>query len=268
MRQTGARSQETRIWNINGGILTSFLSNRISGFALFLFVAILAFPQIGCFRPEASLAGRSEDIRSAVESDTVLTQSSAIDPGTVRSLSHYGSTVKKYALKYNLDWRLVMAVMRHESRFQADAVSHRGAFGLMQIMPATQREIAGKLGVEETESPSNNIKAGIFHLQQLYRSIDASDEENHIRLTLAAYNAGLNRIQDGQEVAAYLGDDPQNWQSVKSALPLLTKRYQSIHKNIWLSGKPRAGYFTDWNQTISYVESVMAHYSEYQVALN
>ncbi|MCX6142176.1 MAG: transglycosylase SLT domain-containing protein [Ignavibacteriales bacterium] len=182
-------------------------------------------------------------------------------------MQRYGETVRKYSYKYDLDWRLVMAVMKHESRFAADAVSHRGAYGLMQIMPATQVELAGKLGVEETESPSNNIKAGIFHLQQLYRAISGLDEENHIRLALAAYNAGLNRVLDAQDVAQYLGYNPQNWQSVKSVLPLLTKRYQNLHRNIWPSGRPRAGYFTDWNQTQLYVESIMAYYTEYQVAM-
>jgi membrane-bound lytic murein transglycosylase F len=101
----------------------------------------------------------------------------------------------------------------------------------------------------------------------LYRAIGGSDEENHIRLTLAAYNAGLNRVLDAQDVAAYLGYNPQNWQSVKSALPLLTKRYQNLHRNIWQSGRPRAGYFTDWNQTQLYVESIMTYYTGYQVAL-
>ena len=152
--------------------------------------------------------------------------------------------------------------MRRESRFSADAVSDRGAFGLMQLMPSTQLELAGKIGVTETDTPSNNIKAGIYHLQQLYRSIYAADEENHIRLTLAAYNAGLNRILDAQDVASYMGDDPNTWESVKTALPLLSKRYQSLQHNIWPSGRPRAGYFTDWHQTIGYVESVMSYYNE------
>jgi len=157
--------------------------------------------------------------------------------------------------------------MRHESRFTEDAVSRRGAFGLMQIMPATQLELAGKIGVHETATPSNNIKAGIYHLQQLYRSIDAPDEENHIQLTLAAYNSGLNRLLDAQDVAAYLGDNPGSWDAVKAAFPLLSKRYQSLHRNVWQSGKPRAGYFTDWHQTTNYVETVMGFYGNYQVAL-
>ena len=250
-----------------GGSLRSFSLNNDRVFSLFLVLLFVAFSQIGCFRPESSLAGRADDHDAFLSRSKSDPPAVNLDHRTEWSLQRYGETVKKYSRKYDLDWRLVMAVMRQESRFSADAVSHRGAFGLMQIMPATQVELAGKLGVKETESPSNNIKAGIFHLQQLYRAIDGSDEENHIRLTLAAYNSGLNRVLDAQDVAGYLGYNPQNWQSVKSVLPLLTKRYQNLHRNIWQSGKPRAGYFSDWNQTQLYVESIMAYYSQYQVAL-
>ena len=247
--------------------MRSFSLNNSKAFSLFFGLLFVAFSQIGCFRPESSLAGRTDDRDPFLSGLKPDPRAINLDHRTEWSLQRYGETVKKYSQKYDLDWRLVMAVMRHESRFSSDAVSYRGAFGLMQIMPATQVELAGKLGVTETESPSNNIKAGIYHLQQLYRAIDGSDEENHIRLTLAAYNSGLNRVLDAQDVAGYLGYNPQNWQSVKSVLPLLSKRYQNLHRNIWQSGKPRAGYFTDWNQTQLYVESIMAYYNQYQVAM-
>ena len=221
----------------------------------------------GCFRPEVSLADRGKDPGAAAGHGSPKLNRVIVDRRTEWSLQRYGATVRTYSYKYDLDWRLVMAVMRHESRFTEDAVSRRGAFGLMQIMPATQLELAGKIGVHETATPSNNIKAGIYHLQQLYRSIDAPDEENHIQLTLAAYNSGLNRLLDAQDVAAYLGDNPGSWDAVKAAFPLLSKRYQSLHRNVWQSGKPRAGYFTDWHQTTNYVETVMGFYGSYQVAL-
>jgi hypothetical protein len=250
-----------------GGILKVELVNKISMFALLGGLFFAASSQVGCFRPESSLANKAEDIRATFTGKMHPAGPASLDHRTETSIERYGSTVRTYSNRYELDWRLVMAVMRHESRFAADAVSNRGAFGLMQIMPATQLELAGKLGVNETETPSNNIRAGAYHLHQLYLAIEASDEENHIRLTLAAYNAGLNRILDAQDVAAYLGDEPDNWESVKSALPLLSKRYQSLHRNIWPSGRPTAGYFTDWHQTIGYVESVMSYYGQYQVAL-
>jgi membrane-bound lytic murein transglycosylase MltF len=247
--------------------LRPFSLNNCSAVSFFLGLLFVAFTQTGCFRPESSLAGRADDSGSFSVQSATVPPAANLDHRTELSLQRYGETVRKYSYKYDLDWRLVMAVMRHESGFAADAVSHRGAFGLMQIMPATQVELAGKLGVKEAESPSNNINAGIYHLQQLYRAIGGTDEENHIRLTLAAYNAGLNRILDAQDVAMYLGYNPQNWQSVKSVLPLLTRRYQNLHRSIWKTGKPRAGYFTDWTQTQLYVESIMTYYNQYQVAL-
>jgi membrane-bound lytic murein transglycosylase F len=250
-----------------GGYLSAENINKIKVILLVGGLLTVGLSLAGCFQPETSLANRNDDLRSTFAGEKPEAKSASVDQRTESSLQRYGSLVRSYSNRYELDWRLVMAVMRHESRFVPNAVSNKGAFGLMQIMPATQVELAGKLGVNETETPSNNIKAGAFHLQQLYRAIDAADEDNHIRLTLAAYNAGLNRILDAQDVAAYLGDDPNKWESVKTALPLLSKRYQGLHHNIWQTGRPRAGYFTDWHQTIGYVESVMSYYGNYQVAL-
>jgi membrane-bound lytic murein transglycosylase F len=241
--------------------------NNIRQFLTLGLVPLVAFVLVGCFRPASNVANRADDQNWLQDQTASAGRLEGLDGKTEWSVQRYGGIVQKYSRQYNLDWRLAMAVMKHESRFNAGAVSHKGAFGLMQIMPATQAELAGKLGVNETETPSNNIKAGIYHLQQLYNSIDAADEENHIRLTLAAYNAGLNRVLDAQDVSAYLGDDPNLWTSVKSTLPLLTKRYESLHSNIWPSGRPRAGYFSDWRQTVGYVESVMSYYNHYQVAL-
>ncbi len=224
---------------------------------------------VGCFRPAAALSfvNKENELGRAKEAGKPFLTLSKVDPHTRWSLHRYGSIVYKYSDKYDLDWRLVFALMRHESRFSATATSYRGAFGLMQIMPTTQLELAGKLGVAETVSPHNNIKAGTYHLRSLYAEFGEADEESRIRLTLAAYNAGLNRILDAQEVAAYLGDDPNDWESVRAALPLLSKRYYTLHQIIWESGKPRAGYFNDWRQTGSYVGAIMGYYDHYQLAL-
>ncbi len=250
-----------------GEDLRSRIINKIRVLLTLSLLILSAGYLVGCFRPESDMTSRGDDRETVAPSNLSGNVNANLDSRTEWSLQRYGSIVQKYANKYDLDWRLVMAVMRHESRFSADAVSDRGAFGLMQIMPATQLELADKLGVVETETPRNNIRAGIYHLQKLYGMIDARDEEDHIRLTLAAYNAGLNRILDAQDVAIYLGDDPNKWESVKAALPLLSKRYQSLHRDIWQSGKPRAGWFTDWNQTIKYVGSVMSYYDQYQIAM-
>lgn len=239
------------------------------GSRVFRVMFLLGFLLAGCFEPNAGLnfaSKREKDVEtpSVIE----LTQNhQELDLKTKESLQRYGGTIQGYAYKYQVDWRLVLAVMKQESQFRAKAVSYRGAYGLMQIMPLTEAELTQKIGVRNTRSPYNNIKAGIFHLKTLYRFFENARGDERVRLTLAAYNAGLSRIQDAQDVAEYLGDDPNAWKGVRDALQLLSRRYKTFHRNIWNDGTPRAGYFKDWRQTTNYVESIMSYYDEYQLAL-
>src|SRR4030042_6985938 len=71
-----------------------------------------------------------------------LQAQSSLDESGERILKLYGNTIHDYSKRYDIDWRLVFAVMHQESRFSVDAGSHRGAIGLMQIMPATFENIA------------------------------------------------------------------------------------------------------------------------------
>ncbi len=235
---------------------------------LLAIVGFFSFLNYGCYKPVAahSLTTEISQSQDLIEVELSETES-PVDALTELSIRQYGPAIQKYSERYELDWRLVLAVMRRESMFRPTAMSNRGAFGLMQIMPTTQLELVEKLGIDEAESPYNNIRAGIYHLRSLYRVFLQADHENRLRLTLAAYNAGLTRILDAQDIASYLGDDPNQWQAVKSALPLLSKRHYTLHQKIWDSGKPRAGFFRDWNQPIGYVESIIDFYEEYRLAL-
>jgi membrane-bound lytic murein transglycosylase F len=238
----------------------------ISGLvAVGLFYAAL---QSGCSQPAAvSYLSRTDQGSNAPRLDPPKEALTKPDQANAGSIDQYGRSIRKFAGRYHLDWRLVLAVIKGESRFYSKAVSKRGAYGLMQIMPATQQELAEKLGMDDLQTPLNNIRAGTFHLWSLYQAFDKADDENRIKLTLAAYNAGLNRILDAQEVATYLGHNPNDWESVSSALPILSRRYSTLHRQIWQSGKPRAGYFRDWRQTQAYVEMIMTNYDEYQLTL-
>lgn len=190
---------------------------------------------------------------SGDESATLLTVSE----------SRYGRIVRRYSEQYGVDWALVLAVMNEESRFRHDAVSFRGAYGLMQIMPITQIELTEKLGVDEAISPKNNIKAGVFHLRRLYGTFSGSAYEDRLRLTLAAYNAGLGRVQDAQRIAAHLGNNPHDWVSVRDALQFLNKQSYTLHRQIWRDGHPQNGYFRDWKKTVKYVDNVLDQYEGY-----
>lgn len=199
----------------------------------------------------------------------VSPSSMGLDQPTRKILESYGTTIKNYSREYRLDWRLVLAVMKQESRFSAEAESERGASGLMQIMPQTGEEVGRNLAIEDMAHPMNNIRGGIFYLSKLYDMFDGASEEDRVRLTLGAYNAGIGRIYDAQDVAAYLQDNPRKWQSVRDALPLLSKRYYTLHRSVWNQEKPRtAGWFGSSRQTLAYVDKVMGYYDEYKLVLN
>jgi membrane-bound lytic murein transglycosylase F len=191
-----------------------------------------------------------------------------LDWATRDIIKSYGVTIKKYSLRYGFDWRLTLAIMKAESSFIDSAESEKGAAGLMQIMPATQLEVAKALDIEDVVQPQNNIRGGIFYLSRLYRLFDEAEEHDRLRLTLAAYNAGPGRVFDAQKVARYLRDDPSRWQSVRDALPLLSERYYTLHQNVWPQKRPRSGPFGNHRETIAYVERIMNYYDEYRLVLN
>lgn len=248
--------------------LKSILNTKLS--PLITFGLAMAVLFAGCLKPAASLyledkrIMTKETLSDPAKGDPVLFK---LDSRTEVSINRYGSIIRKYSSLYGLDWRLVLAIMKQESRFRHDAVSHKGAYGLMQIMPVTQMELAQKLGVEETISPYNNIRAGAFHLKTLLRMFEGADPENRTKLSLAAYNSGLSRIQDAQDIATYLGNDPNDWNAVRAALSLLSRAQYTLHKNVWENGKPRGGYFKDWQQTVNYVDNILDYYKEYRYTL-
>lgn len=109
--------------------------------------------------------------------------------------------VRKLARRYNLDPALVMAVIQTESCFDPQAVSHKGAQGLMQIVPVT----ADHLGLKNPMDPRANLKAGVRYLAQLNKAF-----KGDLVMVLAAYNAGptkvaaLGAVPDHQETRAFV----------------------------------------------------------------
>lgn len=93
--------------------------------------------------------------------------------------------VEKYAVLYDLDERLLHAVIRAESDYDENAVSRKGAMGLMQLMPETGKEY----GVENFFNPEENISAGAKHLKSLMDRYFGDT-----RMALAAYNAGTTAV--------------------------------------------------------------------------
>ncbi len=96
----------------------------------------------------------------------------------------YRQMIEEAARRHRVDARLVHAVIMVESRYRATARSRKGAMGLMQLMPATARE----LDVRNPYDPADNIDGGVRHLRQLLDRFD-------LRLAVAAYNAGAGAVR-------------------------------------------------------------------------
>ncbi|HKB81851.1 MAG TPA: transglycosylase SLT domain-containing protein [Burkholderiales bacterium] len=108
----------------------------------------------------------------------------------------YRKLVQDYAQQLDLDEAWVYGLVRQESRFVHTARSSAGASGLMQLMPATARWVAKRLGLNGhhttlTETVDTNIGLGTYYLRQVLDSVD-----KHVVLASAGYNAGPRRARD------------------------------------------------------------------------
>jgi soluble lytic murein transglycosylase-like protein len=194
-------------------------------------------------------------------------------PRIERILNSYEDTIRRYADRYGFDWRLILAVMNQESRFRVQAVSHRGAYGLMQIMPITGKEVSNALGIEGVVIPEDNIAGGVYYLWRMHTlfskgTVHADGDIDYsfdgLRLALAAYNGGPSRIRDAQHLARYLNLDPYRWDTIRDLLPMLSRRYSSLHAYVWDEGIPTGGYFEGYNETLNYVDRTVEYYAYYR----
>ncbi|MBF0154663.1 MAG: lytic transglycosylase domain-containing protein [Magnetococcales bacterium] len=119
-----------------------------------------------------------------------------ISPSSLqRDGGRYGEVIRLASQHFGLDSALVKAVIHAESAFNANAVSPKGALGLMQLMPDT----AKRYGVNDAMDPVVNIVTGSRHLRGLMARFD-----NDLVLSLAAYNAGENAVEKyGNRVPPY-----------------------------------------------------------------
>ncbi|MDD5460205.1 MAG: lytic transglycosylase domain-containing protein [Methylococcales bacterium] len=97
----------------------------------------------------------------------------------------YADLIARAAYKHQVDAKLVHAVIRAESAYNATAISSAGAVGLMQLMPGTAR----RFGVADRRDPYQNIDGGTRYLKHLLRLFDSD-----LSLAVAAYNAGENAV--------------------------------------------------------------------------
>jgi len=117
---------------------------------------------------------------------------------------------RRYGNRYNMDWMLMAAQGYQESRLDHTARSRVGAIGIMQVMPATGREM--KVGdITQLEA---NIHAGVKLMRTYvdrYFANQPMDEMNKVLFAFAAYNAGPGRVRQLQREATARGLDPEVW---------------------------------------------------------
>ncbi|MCL2389687.1 MAG: lytic transglycosylase domain-containing protein [Elusimicrobia bacterium] len=112
----------------------------------------------------------------------------------IAKIAPYTDAINRYAAQNNISPALIKAMIKVESKFRPDAVSHRGARGLMQIMPRTGREIAANLNIENYNDdmlfdPEINIRFGAYYIRRLLDLFGGN-----LSLALAAYNAGMGNV--------------------------------------------------------------------------
>lgn len=113
-------------------------------------------------------------------------------------------SMRQAADKYGVDYELIQAVVAAESGFDAQAVSHRGAVGLMQVLPSTAKYLGVKASADRSVgqrllNPHTNVMTGARYLRYLSRIFD-----DRIELVVAAYNAGEGTVRrSGNAIPKY-----------------------------------------------------------------
>jgi membrane-bound lytic murein transglycosylase MltF len=136
----------------------------------------------------------------------------------------FDDAFRKYTKRYfgpGFDWRLFKAQGMAESNLDPKATSWVGARGVMQLMPATFREIASSNpDLERIDHPEMNIAAGIAYDRQLWTRWARDSVGGETRtFTFASYNAGRRTLLNAQQAARTAGLDPRLWPSIQAVAP-------------------------------------------------
>lgn len=157
-----------------------------------------------------------------------------LDDVELRFPMAYANDIKDHANKHNIDASWAFAIARRESSFMRDAHSSAGAKGLMQIMPATAKQLERKtISTRYLLNAKNNINLGTKYLKRLLER-----NKGNAVLATASYNAGPHRVKQ--------------W---------LKKKSSNLPADIWIETIP-------FKETREYVKSVMAYQEIYQEKLN
>lgn len=179
-----------------------------------------------------------------------------LKPGAI---SPYDSLFKVYAPQINWDWRMLAALAFQESRFNPNAQSRSGAFGLMQLMPET----SVRFGCSPTPDAECSIQAGvkyIKYLQSLWRKKVPNEVERN-RFILASYNIGQGHVLDAQNLARELGMQDTVWFG-QVAEALLLKQQEKYYSMPVV--KHGYCYAKEPYQFVGKIEALFEHYKNHK----
>jgi membrane-bound lytic murein transglycosylase F len=171
-------------------------------------------------------------------------------------ISRWDDLIKSASTDIGWDWRLLASLIFQESSFDPRVESWAGAYGLMQIMPHTARN----LGIDARSSPASNIRAGTMYidwLQSVYEPL-VGDEKERMKFVLASYNAGPGHVLDAMKLAEKNGKDPRKWDD-NVAVWLLKKSDPRYYNDTDV----KSGYFRG-TESVNFVSEVLDRYEHYK----
>jgi membrane-bound lytic murein transglycosylase F len=168
-------------------------------------------------------------------------------------LSPYDEWFREYARIPGWDWRLVASQAYQESRFSPRARSWAGATGVMQLMPATARELR-----VNPNDPRQSIEGACRYLWKLDRRWSSIEPESQrLKFILASYNVGYGHVEDARRLAKKFGDDPDDWDDV--AYWLIRKSTRAVYND------PVVKYgFARGTEPVGYVDLILERYEHYK----
>jgi membrane-bound lytic murein transglycosylase MltF len=151
---------------------------------------------------------------------------------------------RKYGDQYGMDWMLMAAQGYQESRLDQNAKSQVGAIGIMQLMPATGRE----MDVGDIRQAEPNDHAGVKYIRHLvdeYFRDEPMDPLNKWLMAFASYNAGPGRVRQLRQIA----------------------RSRGLDANVWFGNVERVASERVGRETVQYVSNIFKYYVAYRLVL-
>jgi membrane-bound lytic murein transglycosylase MltF len=189
--------------------------------------------------------GRGDAFRNVIERrylETATYARNAAEDGEQRKLRAVVELFKKYSAQYEMDYLLMAAQGYQESTLDQSVKSPVGAIGVMQVMPATGKE----LNVGDITKIESNIHAGVKYMRFMrdqYFANEPMDELNKTLMTFASYNAGPGRLRQLRREAEKKGLNP----------------------NIWFGNVERIASERIGRETVTYVSNIFKYYVTYRL---